>query len=117
MGQPEESELSIVFVNDAEISDLNQHYRKRSGPTNVLSFPMHSDGPPGVHPELLGDVVISIETADREAIEENISLESKMDWLLVHGVLHLLGYDHEKAKDARVMFAKEKEMLDLIRSR
>ena len=110
-----DAELSILFVNDEEITRLNELYLKRSGPTNVISFPMHSPDTSGIHPEILGDVVISMETAGRESGQEGISLEAKTDWLLVHGILHLLGYDHEKAKDARVMFKKEKEMLDLLR--
>ncbi|MDP2992238.1 MAG: rRNA maturation RNase YbeY [Deltaproteobacteria bacterium] len=110
-----DAELSILFVNDEEITRLNELYLKRSGPTNVISFPMHSPDIPGIHTEILGDVVISMETAGREAGQEDISLEAKTDWLLVHGILHLLGYDHEKAKDARVMFKKEKELLDLLR--
>jgi probable rRNA maturation factor len=110
-----DAELSILFVNDEEITRLNELYLKRSGPTNVISFPMYSPDFPGIHPEILGDVVISMETAGREAEQEAISLEAKTDWLLVHGILHLLGYDHEKAKDARIMFKKEKELLDLLR--
>ncbi|MDD5452130.1 MAG: rRNA maturation RNase YbeY [Desulfovibrionales bacterium] len=110
-----DAELSILFVNDEEITRLNELYLKRSGPTNVISFPMQSPDLPGIHPEILGDVVISMETAGREAGQEDISLEAKTDWLLVHGILHLLGYDHEKAKDARAMFKKEKEMLDILR--
>lgn len=110
-----DAELSILFVSDEEIARLKERYLKRGGPTNVLSFPMHSPDFPGMRPEILGDVVISTETASREADQEGISLEAKTDWLLVHGVLHLLGYDHEKAKEARIMRQKEKEMLDLLR--
>ncbi len=94
---------------------LNETYLKRSGPTNVISFPMHSPEAPGIHPEVLGDIVISPETASREAEEEGIGLEARIDQLLVHGLLHLLGYDHEKAKDTRIMFKKESEMLKLLR--
>lgn len=114
MAQPD-AELSILFVSDQEMAQLNEHYLKRTGPTNVLSFPMHSPGLPGLHPEMLGDIVISPETASREADQEGIDLEEKIDWLLVHGLLHLLGYDHERTKDARIMFRKEKEMLDFLR--
>lgn len=116
MGQSD-SELSIVFVSDAGITRLNEKYLKRSGPTNVISFPMHSEHLPEAGPVMLGDVVISLETASREAEQENISLEAKTDWLLAHGILHLLGYDHEDEKDAEVMFNKERELLDLLRSR
>lgn len=90
---------------------LNETYRKRTGPTNVISFPMRSESIPVIHPEMLGDIVVSTETALREAHEEGIGLEEKIDRLLIHGLLHLLGYDHEKPKDARVMFKKEKELL------
>ncbi len=110
-----DAELSLVFVDDSQIADLNERYLKRVGPTNVISFPMDSDGIPGVQPKVLGDVVISVDTARREAEEEGVDLEEKIDWLLVHGVLHLLGYDHEKAKDSRVMFRMEEEMLQLLK--
>ncbi|MEW6326312.1 MAG: rRNA maturation RNase YbeY [Thermodesulfobacteriota bacterium] len=113
LAQPD-AELSILFVNDEEISRLNELYLNRSGPTNVISFPMRSPELPAIHPEILGDVVISTETAGREAGQEGISFEAKIDWLLVHGILHLLGYDHEKTKEARIMFKKERELLDLL---
>lgn len=95
---------------------LNETYRKRTGPTNVISFPMRSQSIPVVHPEMLGDIVVSTETAVREAHEEGIDLEEKIDRLLIHGLLHLLGYDHEKPKDARIMFKKERELLKSVKS-
>lgn len=110
-----EAELSIVFVTDEEMARLNERYRKRVGPTNVLSFPLHLPGATDMHPEILGDVVISTETASKEAENVGISLEEQIDRLLVHGVLHLLGYDHQKSKEEHLMSQKEKEMLDLLR--
>ncbi|MFH1146095.1 MAG: rRNA maturation RNase YbeY [Pseudomonadota bacterium] len=105
----------MSFVDDQEMAFLNETYRKRTGPTNVMSFAMRSQEIPVVCPEMLGDIVISTETAMREAGQEGIDLEEKIDRLLIHGLLHLLGYDHGKPADARVMFKKEKELLTSLR--
>ncbi len=107
--------LSILMVDDQEISWLNEHYRHKSGPTNVLSFPM-SDGAGEdlslVPVRELGDIVISVDTAWREAIEFNQSLHERLTWLITHGLLHLLGYDHEVSEaDAVIMQDKEQELL------
>ena len=82
-----DGELSIVLLDDDDILHLNRHYLSRDYPTNVLSFPMGERG-------LMGDVVISTETAQREAKESEITLEEELGILLVHGILHLLGYAH-----------------------
>ncbi len=100
------SELSIALVDDAEIQLLNRDYRAKDQPTDVLAFPM--DGSEG----LLGDVVISLETAIRQAREHGVTPACEVRTLLVHGFLHLLGYDHERsAKDARSMFRKQRAMI------
>lgn len=102
-------------MDDPEIAGLNKRYLSRSGPTNVIAFPMQQ-GPFGqITPNLLGDVVISIDTAAREAQEAGISVESRLDQLLIHGILHLLGFDHEKTSEqAKAMRIKEEELLKLL---
>ncbi|MEE9517594.1 MAG: rRNA maturation RNase YbeY [Candidatus Adiutricales bacterium] len=89
------AELSLVLVNDAEISRLNLDYLNRAGPTNVISFPMNEGSLCDLNPELLGDVVISVETTARDAEKGGFTLDEMLDFYLVHGILHLLGYDHE----------------------
>ncbi len=108
-------ELSIVLVDDARIAELNQAYLDRQGPTNVISFPMREGRFGDVHPELLGDVVISMDTAGREAHEAGLSLDLRFDQLLIHGILHLLGYDHVHSEDeAQAMEARSDELLALL---
>ncbi len=110
-----ECELSIVLVDDARIAELNQAYLQRQGSTNVIAFPMREGDHGDIHPELLGDVVISMDTSAREAREAGLSAERRFDQLLVHGILHLLGYDHIHSEDeARAMEAKSDELLALI---
>jgi len=104
----ESSELSIAVVGDAEMQDLNRRYRGRDTPTDVLAFPAD---PPLPCP-ILGDVVISLDTAARQAAERRLSLATEVRTLLVHGVLHLLGYDHERSPaEARRMFARQRILL------
>jgi probable rRNA maturation factor len=110
-----EAELSIVIVDDAEIAELNQRYLQRSGPTNVLAFPMQEGEFAAISPHLLGDVVISADTAAREGREAGIPMVARLMALLVHGILHLLGYDHETdPAQAREMDAKSRELLALL---
>lgn len=106
-----ESELSIVIVDDPAILRLNREYLHRSRPTNVISFPMGpSDFFPS--PRILGDVVISIEAAQRQARQRRGKLEDEILFLLIHGILHLLGYDHEGSLAEKAkMEAKEQELL------
>ena len=112
-----EGELSILVVDDSEIKILNKNYLNRSGPTNVIAFPMKAGDFSDINPQLLGDVVISIETAGREALQSEISTEKRFAQLLVHGILHLFGFNHEKNKqDARKMEKKSNELLRLIES-
>jgi len=112
-----EGELSILLVDDSEIKTLNKDYLNRSGPTNVIAFPMKEGDFSDINPQLLGDVVISMETAGREALQSGISTEERFAQLLVHGILHLFGFDHEKSEqDARKMEKKSDELLKLIES-
>jgi probable rRNA maturation factor len=104
-------ELSILLVGDSRMTELNTTYRGISNPTNVLSFPMADDFSSPA-PQLLGDIVISADTAAREALDYGRTLEDHICALLVHGLVHLLGYDHERgADDAAMMTAIEKELL------
>jgi len=107
-------ELSILLVDDSRMAELNTTYRGISKPTNVLSFPM-ADDPSSPAPQLLGDIVISIDTAAREAVDCGRTLEDYFCVLLVHGLVHLLGYDHERGDDdAAMMTAMEKELLHTL---
>jgi len=106
-------ELGIVLTDDARIRELNARWRGFDKPTNVLSFPSDLDPaslPVGA-PWLLGDVVVALETVGREAAEAGRSLSAHLTHLLVHGVLHLLGYDHEIEAEAVRMEALEIELL------
>jgi probable rRNA maturation factor len=108
-------ELSIVLVDDDRIADLNQTYLQHTGPTNVISFPMREGDFTQINPQVLGDVVISMDTCAREAEEAGISMETRFDQLLIHGILHLMGYDHVHSEsEARIMEAKSDELLALL---
>lgn len=112
-----EAELSILIVDDQQIARLNQTYLNRKGPTNVIAFPMREGKFSEIAPDLLGDVVISIETARQEGLSSGLSKEERFDQLLIHGILHLLGYDHENTKsEARKMEKKTQELLDIIQT-
>ena len=108
-------ELSVLFTDDKHISELNQRYLGRHGPTNVLAFPM-SDGSPSHHPSgMLGDVVISVDTAIMESTRIGEPLEHTIFRLLIHGTLHLLGFDHERSrKEAARMTREQNRLLALI---
>jgi probable rRNA maturation factor len=102
-------------VDDAEIAKLNKTFLGRSGPTNVIAFPMQEGPFREINPNLLGDVVISLDTAAREARQDCISVESRFDQLLIHGILHLFGFDHEKtSKQAKEMMMEEEKLLAML---
>ncbi|MGH7789062.1 MAG: rRNA maturation RNase YbeY [Candidatus Binatia bacterium] len=104
------SELSIALVSDAEIRHLNATYRHKDQPTDVLAFAMR-EGADGLHPEVLGDVVISLDTAARQAAARGVPVADEVRLLLTHGLLHLLGYDHERSPaEARRMFGKQRAL-------
>ena len=104
-------ELSIALVGDAEIRALNAAYRGADRPTDVLAFAQREGEDAGLHPDLLGDVVISLDTAAGQAAARGISVADEIRTLLIHGVLHLLGYNHERsATEARCMFAKQRQL-------
>ncbi|MCZ6512846.1 MAG: rRNA maturation RNase YbeY [Nitrospinae bacterium] len=99
-----ECELSLLLTDDAEIRRLNKTYRSLDQATDVLSFPQDEEAVNESGETLLGDVVISVETAARQAEEHHLSFNEELILLAIHGILHLLGYDHERSpQDARVM--------------
>jgi len=99
-----DSSVNINFINDYRISRLNEEFRKKTGPTDVLSFNLDDDEEPD---SVLGEIYISTETAERNAIHNGLTYTSEILRLCCHGFLHLLGYDHENEKDRRVMEEKE----------
>jgi len=104
-----QSELSLALVSNREIRKLNSQYRNKNEPTDVLSFSLEEDLPKGK--KLLGDVVISVEQAEKQAKEGMKTLEKELEVLLIHGILHLLGYDHEVShNEARRMHRMEKRI-------
>ena len=119
-GLGEKEEVDITIVTDDEIHALNRDYRNVDRATDVLSFALDEDGGepelvggPEVH--LLGDIIISAETAARQAEEFGHGLEREIVYLAVHGLLHLLGYDHMQEEDKVIMRAKEEEALREIK--
>ena len=105
----DQAELSLALVGNREIRKLNQRYRHKDEPTDVLSFPTGADLPQ--REPVLGDVIISIEKAQSQAREHHRTLDGELETLLIHGILHLLGYDHEvSAQEARRMQRMEKKV-------
>ncbi len=106
-----------MIVDNPEIHQLNLEYLGRDRPTNVISFAMQEGEGEGVQPQLLGDVVISAERAADDARDAGIPFEHELVFLLLHGLLHLLGYDHERGTQAQAekMEAKERELFSLVR--
>lgn len=100
-----EGEVSILLADDAKIRELNRAYRGKDKPTNVLSFP--SDDTTGHGARFYGDIALAYETLSREALDESKRLDAHLSHLVVHGVLHLLGFDHEREHDAEAMEARE----------
>lgn len=108
--------VTVILTDDEAIAHINKTYRKKKGPTDVISFAYREVSMPGVGTkEHLGDIFISLQTAEKQAAEFGVTLKEELQRLLVHGVLHLLGYDHEKsAYKKRIMQKKEKEILEDI---
>jgi len=106
---PEECELSIRLVDSEESAELNSTYRGKTGPTNVLSFPF--DSPVPMEPRLLGDLIICTPIVEKEAKEQGKELQHHWAHLVVHGCLHLLGYDHIEDDEAEIMEELEKKIL------
>ena len=121
LAAPPESEFSVTFVSDGEIAALNEEYRRKSGPTDVLSFECDNldDGCPAPAdggPYALGDVVIAPDVARRQAAELGVDFLDEVDLLVVHGVLHLNGYDHVTDEDAAVMEPLQERIVGDLRA-
>lgn len=113
-------EVSVLFTDDDFIADLNEQYRDEAGPTDVLSFPMMDLDKeefelsiPGV-PDMLGDIVISLDTAAKQAKLHGKTLRRELTLLLVHGTLHLLGYDHDDPQKEAIMWARQDAILNAL---
>ncbi|WP_379966169.1 rRNA maturation RNase YbeY [Ectobacillus sp. sgz5001026] len=113
-----EAEMSITFVTNERIQELNATYRGKNQPTDVISFAMEDMGEGEEElvaadmPRMLGDIVISIPRTKEQAEEYGHSFMRELGFLSVHGFLHLLGYDHMNEADEKIMFGKQKEILD-----
>jgi len=105
----EETELSITFVDNQQIQELNREFRDKDRPTDVLSFTFQNMN--GVPLKILGDVIISAEKALEQSEEFGHSLQREISFLLAHGILHLLGYDHQTEAEEKEMFALQKQLL------
>lgn len=117
-GYPEAAEVTIVLVSDDEIAEYNTRYMGREGPTDVLSFPIEALSPgvvpdhdPDGPPLLIGDVLIAPAYVRRAAAEMGVDFEDEMALMAAHGILHLLGYDHEDDEDALLMEERERHLL------
>lgn len=110
----ERTGLSLSLVDDAAIRSLNREYRGRDAATDVLSFALEDEIESAERERLLGDVVISIETARRQAAAYDAPLQRELYRLLIHGLLHLKGHDHERAAERRAMEREERRLADAI---
>ena len=109
LGCPDETELSVSIVGDRSIRIINRDYLAKDRPTNVISFSLQEGDFGGVNPHALGDVIISADTAEREAEEAGLELFEHLSFLLMHGILHLCGYDHERSGEAAAVIMAQKE--------
>jgi probable rRNA maturation factor len=111
-----DKEISITFVDDVTIQRINKQYLDKDRPTNVISFSLQEGEFGNINPEILGDIVISVDTAQREAEKGNLRLDEEILFLMIHGLLHLLGYNHENTskENSRKMKQKEKELFRLV---
>ncbi|REK20654.1 MAG: rRNA maturation RNase YbeY [Actinobacteria bacterium] len=117
-GYPSDAEVTLLLVSDAEMSSYNARFLDRDGPTDVLAFPVE-DLRPGVVPDvdtngpplLLGDIIIAPSYISRQAEEYGVSFEDEISLMVVHGLLHLLGYDHQSDDEAEEMENRERQIL------
>lgn len=116
-GLKEPCEVSVLLTNDARIHELNRDYRGQDKPTDVLSFALEEDDtvvlPPGF-PRMLGDVIVSLDTVRRQASEHSKAVQDECAWALCHGVLHLVGFDHQTDEQEEVMRDKERQVLQSL---
>ena len=111
-----DKEISLSFVDDEKIKQLNKQYLGKDRATNVLSFSLQEDEYGNINPQILGDIVISADTAQKDAIQGNLTIAQEIDFLIIHGLLHLLGYNHKNTtkKETNTMRQKEKKLFNLI---
>ncbi len=117
LGCPDNTELSISIVSDMAIRRINRDYLSKDRPTNVISFSLQEGDYAGINPQALGDVIISADTALSEAINADMDHFERLSFLLMHGILHLCGYDHERSgeDEAIKMEKKEKELFRILK--
>lgn len=108
LGQKDLS-VTLRIVGEQEMTELNEQYRHKSGATNVLSFPF--ENPPGAESNILGDIVVCAPVVEREAREQGKTLQSHWSHMVIHGILHLRGYDHETDEEAKAMEDLETRIL------
>ena len=111
-GYQPDTEIVVRIVDEQESAELNEQYRHKPGPTNILSFPV--EVPDGIELDLLGDLVICAPVLEKEALEQHKVLADHWAHIIVHGVLHLLGYDHIDEAEAELMESKEIAILDTL---
>lgn len=109
-----DAEVSIVFIDEDEMQELNNTYRAKDRPTDILSFRLNEGEFAGINPNVLGDIAISLPVAARQAKQYGVTIDREITRLLVHGVLHLLGYDHIEAVDAKVMLPMQERYIDEV---
>ncbi|MFD2637472.1 rRNA maturation RNase YbeY [Piscibacillus salipiscarius] len=113
-----EAEISITFVNNEQIQSINRDYRQKDTATDVISFAMQETGEEELQivgdnlPEHLGDIIVSLEKAKEQAKEYNHSYQRELGFLIVHGFLHLLGYDHQTVEEEKEMFERQEHILE-----
>ncbi len=120
-GYPDGTELTVLLVNEDEMSSYNERFLDRSGPTDVLAFPVEElvpgvvpDHDPNGPPLMIGDVIVAPAYVGRQAAEYEVAFDDEMALMVTHGILHLLGYDHLDNDDAELMERRETEVLSLV---
>jgi probable rRNA maturation factor len=120
-GYPKDTEVTLLFVDEDEMSSYNERFLNRSGPTDVLAFPVEDllpgvapDAHPGGPPVMIGDVIIAPAYVRRQAGELDVDFEDEMALMVTHGILHLMGYDHQADGNASAMESRETEILGLV---
>ncbi|MGA3208329.1 MAG: rRNA maturation RNase YbeY [Syntrophales bacterium] len=101
--------IGLLFVDDREIREINRNYLSRDYPTNVISFSLAEGDFGDINPDILGDIVISVETAFKDAERSGIAFNDELAFLMIHGILHLLNYDHENASQVKTQVMRRKE--------
>jgi len=110
-----DAELSILLVDDKDMREINREYRNVDRPTDVIAFAMREGEFGELNQEILGDVIISVDTAGRQALQRGVSVMNELVFLLIHGILHLHGYDHEiNMEEKAKMEKKEEEILNYL---